>query len=119
MNKWKWVDVEGEAYKSLSKTVVGHFLRVQDDSRLQKRVQQLETELETCREEFQKQLRQKDDQHEDEVNLLKADMLVAIQVAQSGSIPPIVCNQQPGSQTSGSTITRNGVQLSLEVSGVI
>lgn len=86
----------------------------EDDSQLKNRVQQLEAELATCREDFQKQLQQKDDQHEDEVNLLKADMLVAIQVAQSGSIPPIGSSQQSGPQTSGSTITRNGVELSLE-----
>ena len=91
---------------------------MQDDSQLKNRVQQLEAELATCREDFQKQLQQKDDQHEDEVNLLKADMLVAIQVAQSGSIPPIGSSQQSGPQTSGSTITRNGVELSLEVSSL-
>lgn len=88
----------------------------QGDSQLEKRVQELEAELASCKDTFEKQLQQKDSKHEEDVNQLKADMLVAIQVAQSGSIPPPGSSQQLGSQASGSTIIRNGVQLSLEVS---
>lgn len=86
----------------------------QSDSQLQKRVNQLESELASCREEFQKQLSQKDAKHDEEVNLLKADMLVAIQVARSGTTSPNGANQ-PDSQTVTNTITRAGVKLSLEV----
>ena len=85
----------------------------QDDSQLHKRVQQLESELTACKEDFQEQLRQKDTQHEDEVNLLKADMLVAIQVARCGATSPT--SPQGDSPTVAGTITRDGVQLSLEV----
>ena len=88
----------------------------QGDSQLKKRVQELEAELASCKETFEKQLEQRDSKHEEEVNLLKADILVAIQAAQSGSIPPAGSSQQPGSQASRSTIIHNGVQLSLEVS---
>ncbi|KAL9957137.1 hypothetical protein ACROYT_G038739 [Oculina patagonica] len=85
----------------------------ESDSQLQKRVNQLESELASCREEFQKQLSQKETKHEEEVNLLKADMLVAIQVARSGTTSPNGANQ-PDSQTVTNTITHAGVQLSLE-----
>ena len=50
----------------------------------------------SCKEEFQKQLQQKDTKHDEEVNLLKADMLVALQVARSGNLPPLeLVNQIP------------------------
>ncbi|XP_029192267.2 trichohyalin-like [Acropora millepora] len=87
---------------------------VEGDSQLKNRVQELEAELASCKETFEKQLEQRDSKHEEEVNLLKADILVAIQAAQSGSIPPAGSSQQPGSQGSRSTIIHNGVQLSLE-----
>ena len=90
------------------------FCLTQDESQLRKRVQQLESELAASKEEFQKQLQQKDTQHEDEVNLLKADMLVAIQVARSGTTSPKDTNQ-PDTQTVTNTISRAGIQLSLEV----
>lgn len=78
-------------------------------------MQQLESELLACQESFHKQLEQKDTQHEDEVNLLKADMLVAIQVARSGTTSTSASSQQPASQTVATTVTRDGVQLSIEV----
>ena len=68
----------------------------------------------SCREEFQKQLLQKEVKHDEEVNLLKADMLVAIQVARSGNASPNG-GSQPDSQTVANTITRAGMKLSLEV----
>ena len=70
--------------------------------------------MSSCKEEFQKQLQQKDTKHDEEVNLLKADMLVALQVARSGNLPPAGASQ-PDSQTSSSTITHGGTKLSLEV----
>ena len=76
-------------------------------------MQQLESELTACKEDFQEQLQQKDTQHEDEVNLLKADMLVAIQVARCGATSPT--SQQGDPHTAAGTIIRDGVQLSLEV----
>ena len=68
----------------------------------------------SCREEYQKQLLQKEVKHDEEVNLLKADMLVAIQVARSGNTTPNG-GSQPDSQTVANTITRAGMKLSLEV----
>lgn len=85
----------------------------ENDSQLKKKVRQLEAELLSCKEEFQKQLQQKDTKHDEEVNLLKADMLVALQVARSGNLPPAGASQ-PDSQTSSSTITHGGTKLSLE-----
>lgn len=49
------------------------------------------------------------------MNQLKADMLVAIQVARSGSTSPVESSQQPDFQAAANTVTRDGVQLSLEV----
>ena len=49
------------------------------------------------------------------MNQLKADMLVAIQVARSGSTSPVESSQQPDSQAAANTVTRDGIQLSLEV----
>ena len=47
---------------------------------------------------------------------LKADMLVAIQAARSGSSSPSAAAYQPGLEvTVTETITRAGVKLSLEV----
>ena len=89
-------------------------LCVQNDSQLKKRVKQLEAELLSSQEEFHKQLQQKDTKHHDEVNLLKADMLVALQVARSGNLPPVGANQ-PDSQTINNTTAHGGTQLSLEV----
>ena len=68
----------------------------------------------SCREAFQKELLQKEVKHDEEVNLLKADMLVAIQVARSGNTSPNG-GSQPDSQTVTNTITRAGMKLSLEV----
>ena len=48
------------------------------------------------------------------MNLLKADMLVAIQVARSGNTSPNGASQ-PDSHTVDNTITRAGIKLSLEV----
>lgn len=75
------------------------------DSHLRKRIQHLETELASSKEGFQQQLQQKETKHEEEVNLLKADMLVAIQVARSGIT-------SSDSQGVTGTITHAGMQLS-------
>ena len=68
----------------------------------------------SCQEKFQKQLLQKEVKYDEEVNLLKADMLVDIQVARSGNTSSNG-GSQPDSQTVASTITRAGMKLSLEV----
>ena len=58
----------------------------------------------------------KESQHGKEVNQLKSDMLVAIQVARSGSSSPV---QHHSDDESKDTITSVGLKLSLEVSNFI
>ena len=68
------------------------------------------------RKEFEDELSNKEEKHDVEVNQLKADMLVAIQVARSGSSSPVPSQQETmDSRMVTETITRAGMKLSLEV----
>ena len=65
------------------------------------------------RKEFEVELSRKEEEHGDEVNQLKVDMLVALQVARSGNASPVHAHQDEPAVTE--TISQAREQLTLEV----
>ena len=75
---------------------------------MEKRIKELEAEISTMKQD----LSCKESLHGKEVEQLKSDMLVAIQVARSGASSPV---QRQSDDESKDTITSVGLKLSLEV----
>ncbi|XP_032234491.2 COP1-interactive protein 1 isoform X3 [Nematostella vectensis] len=84
----------------------------EDESQQAERIRDLEHEVRRLRSKYESELAQKDNKHEEDMNQLKLDMMVAIQVARSGNASPEEVTEKGGE--SQENAIQAGMKLSLE-----